>query len=79
MTTLKELDVVRVVKLLSADRPYQGTGGTSRPPCVGDTGTIVVVYDNSAYCVESVASNGNTVWLADFVADELQLVWTYSV
>jgi hypothetical protein len=77
MATLKEFDVVRLVELLSANRHYQGTEGTSRPPCVGDTGTIVAVLGDAAYCVESVAPNGCTVWLADFAADELQLVWAY--
>src|SRR5262249_28136391 len=77
MGTLRELDVVRVVKLLTINRPYQGTIGASRPPCVGDTGTVVARYNGSAYCIESVDSDGKTVWLADFLAVEPELILTF--
>ena len=76
MAGFKELDVVRISRLLQPTRPFQGSEGVSRPPQVGDKGTIVIVYSGSVYGVESVASHGMTVWLADFAPEELELVWT---
>src|SRR5947199_9192157 len=68
MARFKELDVVRIAVLLNTNRPYQGTEGVSRPPQVGDSGTVVSIYDETGCCVESVAPDGHTVWLADFLA-----------
>jgi hypothetical protein len=76
MAALKELDSVRVVRLLQAERPYDGTESVMRPPRVGDTGAIVHVYagDGGAagYIVESVDEDGYTVWLADFLPEEVE-------
>jgi hypothetical protein len=74
MASFKELDMVRIVRLLEPVRPFQGSEGASRPPQVGDTGTIVAVCGGSAYTVERVASDGMTAWLADFAPEELELV-----
>ncbi len=74
MARFKELDVVRIVKLLQPTRPFEGTKGATRPPQVGDLGTIVADYNGLGYWVESVASDGTTVWLADFAPDELELL-----
>lgn len=76
MASFKEFDVVRISRLLQPTRPFQGSEGVSRHPQVGDKGTIVAVYGGSMYCVESVASDGMTVWVADFAPEELELVWT---
>jgi len=46
----------------------------SRPPQVGDVGTIVFAYDLTSFAVECVNDNGMTVWLADFFGEELELV-----
>jgi len=72
----KELDVVRVVQLAKPVRHYSGTVGVARAPRVGDVGTIVTWYAAANFCVECVADDGMTVWLADFGADEVELVWT---
>jgi len=76
MAALKELDSVRVVRLLQAERPYDGTQSVMRPPRVGDTGAIVHVYategEAAVYIVESVDADGYTVWLADFRAEEIE-------
>ena len=66
--------MVRIATLLHTTRSFQGSLGVSRPPQVGDAGTIVAVYDGSAFCVESVASDGMTVWVADFALEELELL-----
>jgi hypothetical protein len=66
----REFDTVRVVRLLSPTRRYDGTDGTKRPPAIGDVATIVNLTEESVSC-EMVDDAGNTVWLADFTADEL--------
>lgn len=78
---LNELDTVRVVRLNTDDRDFTGSLGVLRAPRIGDTGAIVHAYDptdNSApVIVECVASDGMTVWLADFAPDELELEIPY--
>jgi hypothetical protein len=75
MVALKELDSVRVVRLLQVERPYNGTA-VMRPPRVGDTGAIVHVYaangEAACYIVECVDAEGYTLWLADFLPDEIE-------
>ena len=68
---MKELDCVKVVKLLQDNRPFDGTENVKRPPEIGDVGTIVHIHGN--FCiVESVNSEGYTIWLADFLIEELE-------
>ena len=77
--TLQEYDTVRVVKLLSATRWFDGTKGVSRPPAVGDVAIICDQYDprdpKATVAVEMVDADGMTVWFADFVPEELEFVW----
>ena len=74
---LREYDTVKVVKLIQADRPYDGTERIRRPPKVGDVATICHEYDpkdpTAVVAVEMVDSDGLTVWLADFERTELEL------
>lgn len=76
MAALKEFDCVRVVRLRQPERPYDGTEAVMRPPRVGDTGAIVHVYATDAgaagYIVECVDAEGYTLWLADFLPDEIE-------
>jgi hypothetical protein len=70
-----ELDTVRVEQLLKPNRAFDGTEAIKRAPQSGDVGTVVHVHhQDSTYTVEAVDSNGNTLWLADFVLEELSLV-----
>ena len=77
MNALKEFDTVKVVRLLDSERKYDGSENVMRPPRIGDTGAIVHIYsvDDKAtgYMVENVAPNGYTIWLADFLPDEIEL------
>lgn len=77
MNALKDFDTVRVVQLLDSERKYDASQGVMRPPRIGDTGAIVHIYsaDDKAtgYMVENVAPNGYTIWLADFLPDEIEL------
>ncbi len=56
-------------------RDYDGSENVARPPKVGDIGTVVYVLPakdgDTKYIVESVDSNGYTIWLADFIEEEL--------
>ena len=80
MKRFSEYDVVRVVKLLEAERFIQGSEGSTRQPIVGDVGAIVFSPDISdfsktpVYVVECVNDAGMTVWFADFQEDELEIV-----
>jgi hypothetical protein len=78
METLNEYDTVKVVRLLQSERRYHGTSTVMRPPQIGDTGAIVHIYfvqnEASGYIVENVAPDGNTIWLADFLPDEIEKV-----
>jgi len=76
--TLREYDVVRVVALKTQQRHYTGSAGVVRSPAVGDIATICHEYapqdKTPTAAVECVASDGRTVWLADFEREELELV-----
>lgn len=75
---MDELDTVRVVQLLTPNRAFDGTEPIKRAPQPGDLGTVVHVHHQNStpvlYTVEAVDSNGYTLWLADFVPEELSLV-----
>ena len=73
---LSEHDVVRVVRLRTSGRHFSGSEGVRRAPRVGDEGAIVNVPAPGVFVVECVAPDGDTVWLADFRRDELELVAT---
>lgn len=69
---MQEHDCVKIVKLLKPERPFDGTKNVKRPPQIGDLGTIVHKQKN--FCiVEMVDSEGDTVWLADFLVEELEI------
>ena len=74
MNGFPEHSVVRITRLLQANRPIQGSEKVMRPPLMGDIGAIVHVYAPSLYAVEMVDSDGLTIWLADFEREELELV-----
>ena len=69
---MKENDCVKIVKLLRKNRHFDGTETVKQPPQIGDVG--VIVHLNGNFCiVENVADNGYTVWLADFLIEELEI------
>jgi hypothetical protein len=68
--------LVRVVKLLQPIEDYDGWGVNQRPPQLDDIGTILdllTVPDlPDRYIVESSSEDGQTIWLCEFEADELE-------
>ena len=73
MERLTEYDIVEVVTLIRPFREFGGTDVVKRAPEVGDKGTIVFVYDDDNYAVESVCDDGMTIWLAEFCSNELRI------
>lgn len=75
---LKPYVVVRVLKLVGQAGDYDGWRVNQRPPAVGDVGTLLDVLAvpgvANRYVVESSQGDGTTVWLGDFLADELEVV-----
>jgi hypothetical protein len=75
---LTEYDIVRVVKLIESERHYTGSPGVARPPAVGDIATICMEYapedPEAPVVVECINADGLTIWLADFLREELVFV-----
>ena len=74
-SSFRELDVVRVIALHGAPAEHLAVARVQRPPRIGDIGTVVerAADAPSRYLVESVTGEGETVWLAEFTADEIEL------
>jgi hypothetical protein len=79
MRSIQEYDQVKVVRLLTLDRPYEGTEPLTRPPAVGDIASVCHEYERNdptaRVAVEMVDADGNTIWFADFEREELELVY----
>lgn len=77
MAVLREFDIVRVVRLIEAHRPYDGTDGVRRPPMIGDLATVCHDYNpgdpSAPVAAEMVDGDGYTIWLADFRREEIEL------
>ena len=68
------LDVVRIERLLEAEREVDGSVETPPQPRVGETGTVVESLGDDVYLVERATDDGLTVWVAEFLHSELSLV-----
>ena len=73
-TKFQLYDSVRVVRVPS--QPAGSATDRFREPRVGDTGAVVMVYEEptEGYTVEAVARDGRTEWLVDFPPDDLEIV-----
>jgi hypothetical protein len=75
MANLKQYSVVLVRQLLHPPEHYNGWKVNSRPPQVGDRGTIVDILSApgvpDSYIVESSDEHGVAIWLGDFSSEEL--------
>ena len=70
---------VQIAHLLTPMRELLNAGQLLRQPVVGEKGTIVEIFgglDEATYLVEHLDAQGRPEWVAEFVADELQLVPT---
>jgi hypothetical protein len=73
--SLHEFQVVRIARFI---RPLEGRFHDSSvspppPPQIGETGTIVNI-SGAQVTVENVDAEGDTVWVCDFAAEELEVV-----
>lgn len=74
--TLREGDTVRVVGLREPAVQHLAVPNAQRVPRLGDVGVIIEVQGASGeprYIVESDDGDGEIIWLAAFVDEELQL------
>ncbi len=75
---VREYDSVRVVRLRTRTRPFDGTAPMARLPRVGDIATVAHEYDpddpGGTVAVEMTDADGSTIWLADFDKDELECI-----
>ena len=74
---LYQYSIVRIIRLFHEPEFYNGWGVNQRPPQIGDEGTIVEILGSSGspfpdhYIVECSNQDGITVWLAEFILEEL--------
>ena len=68
------LDIVRVARLVLETRDVDGSVAEPPQPRLGDVGTVVDTLGDELYLVERTTDDGRTVWVAEFHADELELV-----
>ena len=76
MASLDQFGLVRIRQLLRPAAAYDAWRLNTRPPRVGDVGTLVDILHAAGrpdrYVVELSGPDGASVWLADFVAAELE-------
>jgi len=65
-------DVVRVARVLVAEREVTGSSATPPQPRVGDIGSIVADVGDGLYLVESCTADGITIWMTELAAEELE-------
>jgi hypothetical protein len=77
-TQLAQYQLVRVRRLLHESPHYDGWKVNQRPPALGDVGTIIDILQAPGvpddYVVESSGADGVSIWLGDFLEEELEPV-----
>ncbi len=67
---------MRIVHLRHPVEQYDGWRVNRRPPQIGDLGTVLDILEApdrpAHYVVEASDSDGITIWLGDFDAEELE-------
>ncbi len=80
---LRHYGLVRVRRLLNAPETYDGWRVNQRPPRAGDVGTLLDVLTAPGhpdrYVVECSGEDGVSIWLADFLAEEIEPVGDWAV
>lgn len=67
-------DRVRIVRLEAGERDVDGSTDPPPQPRVGEMGVVVEEVDDGIYLVERCTDDGRTLWIAEFLAGELELV-----
>jgi hypothetical protein len=68
------LDVVRIVRLEADEREVDGSSHPPPQPRLGEIATIVEEVDDGIYLVERCTDDGRTIWVAEFLENEIELV-----
>ncbi|MFT3882071.1 MAG: hypothetical protein QM703_20760 [Gemmatales bacterium] len=78
MPNLKQYGLVRIRELQQPPSHYDGWKLNKRPPREGDIGALLeILHAKGApdrYVVELSDNEGVTVWLGDFLAEELEAI-----
>ena len=76
MSQLIQYEMVCVRKILFPESDYDGWRINKRKPQVGDTGTLIDILEveglPSKYVVESSGKDGLTIFLSEFLAEEIE-------
>jgi hypothetical protein len=67
-------DRVRVVRLEGDDRDVDSAVDPPQQPRIGDIGTVIEEVAEGIYLVERSTDDGRSLWIAEFLASELDLV-----
>lgn len=75
MSIFPQYAVVSVLEVARVTETYNGWKVNQRSPQVGDVGTIVEILQADGlpdhYVVECSDSNGFTIWLGEFLSNEI--------
>ena len=72
--TFEISDRVRLIRLHQKERDVTSAWEDAPQPRLGEIATIVDDVGDGIYLVERTTDDGICAWLAEFVADELELV-----
>ena len=67
-------DIVRIVRLEADERDVDGSADPPPQPRIGETAAVIEEVDDGIYLVERCTDDGRTLWIAEFLAAELELV-----
>ena len=67
-------DTVRIIRLQEPERDVTSAFEEAPQPRIGDVATVVDDVGDGLYLVERTTADGVTAWLAEFLAEELELV-----
>ena len=74
MTPFQVDDRVRIVLLRVPEREVTGASTSPPQPRVGEEGDVVADVGDGVLLVEHATADGQTIWLAEFLEEELELV-----
>jgi hypothetical protein len=67
-------DLVRVIQLEHPERDVDSSIDPPRQPRVGELGTVIEEVADGIYLVERRTDDGRSLWMAEFLAGELELI-----
>jgi len=74
LTPLQVDDRVRIVRLRVPEREVTGASKSPPQPRIGEEGDVVADVGDGVFLIEHATADGQTIWLAEFLEEELELV-----